>query len=163
MKKSWNGLIWIGALVTVLGVVSYFVFFINFPVLRDFPWVNLPMIALGLLLLSVGVARAFRQPQLYRGKIFGSVLGVLAVAFAGLFCWLIFFGAKMPPVGHGAPQAGQFAPDFTLPDSKNNSVNLASVLSSPFTPNGASAAGTGAATAAGQTAGVVLIFYRGYW
>jgi hypothetical protein len=157
MKKSWNWMIWIGALVAVLGVVSYFLFFINFPALRDFPWVNLPMIALGLVLLGVGLARAFRQPQLYRGRVFGSVLGVLTFAFAGLFCWLIFFGAKMPPVGHGVPQVGQVAPDFTLPDSRNTPVNLASVLSSTFTPVSA----TGAA--AGQTAGVVLIFYRGYW
>jgi hypothetical protein len=157
VKKRWNGLIWIGVLVAVFGVVSYFLFFINFPALRDFPWVNLPMIALGLALLGVGVVRAFRQPQVYRGKIFGSVLGALVFAFAGFFCWLIFFGAKLPAVAHGVPQVGQTAPDFTLPDSRNDPVNLATVVSSPFTPTSA----TGAA--AGQTAGVVLIFYRGYW
>lgn len=159
MKRSWNPLIWVGALIVVVGVVSYFAFFIQFPVLRDFPWANLPIIALGLALIGAGVIRAFRQPAAYRGKIFGSALGVLALVFAGMFCWLIFIGAKMPPVGHGAPQAGQIAPDFTLPDSKNNAVNLAAVLSSPFTPNGSSPT----ASPMGQTAGVVLIFYRGYW
>ena len=158
MKRSWNGLIWAGVVVVIVGVVSYLAYFIRFPALRDFPWVNLPLIVIGLAMIGVGLARAFREPQRYRGKIFGSILGVLMLGFAALFCYGIFVGARDLPASKGAPQVGQVAPDFTLPDSQNKPVSLSGALNSPFAVEGA----TGAA-GAGQTAGVVLIFYRGYW
>jgi hypothetical protein len=151
MKRNWNWLIWVGALVVIAGVVSYLAYFIRFAALRDFPWVNLPMIAIGLAMIGVGLARAFREPARYRGKIFGSIVGVLMVGFAALFCYGIFVSAREMPASKNAPQVGQIAPDFTLPDSQNRPVKLSGVLSEPFAPGG------------GQTAGVVLIFYRGYW
>ena len=158
MKRSWNWAVRSGVLIVLAGILSYPLFFIRIPALRDFPWANLPLIALGLVLIGLGVARAFRQPTLYRGKIFGSVFGALMVALAVLFCYGIFIGARhVLPTSLGAPQVGQAAPDFTLPDSKNNPVNLTAVLNSPFAPNGEVASGTG------PTAGVALIFYRGYW
>ncbi|MGA8036325.1 MAG: hypothetical protein WA823_12180 [Candidatus Acidiferrales bacterium] len=159
MKRSWNWPVWTGALLVVVGVVSYPLFFVGIPALRDFPWANLPMIAIGLVLLAAGLVRAYRQPELCRGKIFGSLLAVLSLAFSGLFLYGIFIGAKhVLPASPGAPQVGQTAPDFTLPDSQNRAVNLASVLNSRFTPESASGA-----VGAEKTAGVVLIFYRGYW
>jgi hypothetical protein len=160
MKRSWNWLVWTGALLVFLGVVSYPLYFIRFPALRDFPWANLPLIVIGLVLLAVGLVRAVRHPELHRGKIFGSVLAVVALAFSGVFFYGIFIGARhVLPASHGAPQVGQMAPDFTLPDSRNEPVNLYGLLSSAFAPDGA------AATAIGtdRTAAVVLIFYRGYW
>lgn len=160
MKRSWNGLVWLGALVVLVGVVSYPVFFVRFPSLRDFPSANLAILAIGLALLGVGVARAFKQPARYRGKIFGSVLGVLALGLAAVFCYGIFVGSKhVLPVAVGAPQVGQMAPDFTLEDSRNQPVRLYGLLESAFLPNGAPRSTAGA----DRTAGVVLIFYRGYW
>ena len=162
MKRSWNLLIWAGALVVIAGVVSY-AYVIRFPALRDFPWVNLPVMAIGLVMIAVGLARAYRQPDLYRGKVSGSVVGGLMAVLALLFCYGLFIGAKhiLPPA-KGAPQVGQRAPDFTLTDSQNKPVQLAALLSSSFGGNGAAAVPAGGAEA-GQTAGVVLIFYRGYW
>ena len=160
MKRSWNWAVWAGASLVFLGVVSYPLFFVRFPGLRDFPWANLPMIALGLVLLALGLVRAFRHPDLCRGKIFGSVLAVLALAFSGFFLYGIFIGARhVLPASHDAPRVGQTAPDFTLPDSQNHPVSLTGALNSPFTPESA----TGAEKGAAQAAGVVLIFYRGYW
>jgi len=160
MKRSWNWAVWTGGVLVVAGILSYPLYFVRFPALRDFPWVNLPLIIFGLALLAVGLMRAFRQPELYRGKIFGSVLMVLSLALSGVFLYAIFVGARhVLPASPGAPQVGQVAPNFTLPDSRNNPVDLANVLSSPFAPNGA----TGSGTAAERTAGVLLIFYRGYW
>lgn len=160
MKRSWNWALWTGASLVFLGVVSYPLFFVRFPGLRDFPWVNLPMIALGLVLLALGLVRAFRHPDLCRGQIFGSVLAVLALAFSGFFLYGIFIGARhVLPASHDAPRVGQTAPDFTLPDSQNHPVSLTGALNSPFTPESA----TSAEKAADRAAGVVLIFYRGYW
>ena len=159
MKRSWNAIVWVGLVVVLAGLVSYPLIFIRYPVTRDVPWASLLIMALGLVLLVVGVARAFRRPDAYRGKIFGSILGVLAVAVAALFCYGVFIGTRLPVSSHGAPQVGQAAPDFTLPDSRNNPVNLSGMLGSSFAPNG----GIGPAISGDKTAAVVLIFYRGYW
>ena len=159
MKRSWNASVWVGLLLVLAGIVSYPVYFARFAATRDFPWVNLPAIALGLVLLGVGIARAFRRPDAYRGKIFGSILGVAAVLVAGFFFYEIFVMARQLPASHGAPEVGQTAPDFTLPDSTNNPVNLSGLLSSSFAPNG----GIGPAVSGDRTAAMLLIFYRGYW
>jgi hypothetical protein len=160
MKRNWNSAVWIGAALVFLGVISYPLFFVRFPALRDFPWANLPMIALGLALIAWGLVRAFRHADVFRGKIFGSVFAVLALALSGLFVYGIFIGARhVLPASHGAPQVGQMAPDFTLLDSRNHPVSLTGALNSTFT----SESTTGAATGAAKAAGVILIFYRGYW
>jgi hypothetical protein len=160
MKRKWNWRIWAGALVVIAGAVVYQVYCVQVPALRDRPWLNLPIIAIGLVMIGVGVKRAFRQPELYRGKVFGSVVGGLMVLFALFFCFAMFIASHhMLPVTKGAPQVGQIAPDFTLPDSKSQPVQLSALLSAPFAGNGEA----GAAVGSGQTAGVLLIFYRGYW
>jgi len=159
VKRSWNASVWWGFVLGLAGILSYPLLFIKFPATRDFPWVSLLMIVLGLVLLGVGIARAFRRPDAYRGKIFGSVLGVVLVAFVGFFAYGIFVAARQLPASPGAPQVGQIAPDFTLPDSKNNFVDLSGLLSSPFSPNGT----VSSTTREGRTAAVLLIFYRGYW
>jgi hypothetical protein len=159
MKRSWNWCVWVGFLLVLVGGISYPLYFARFPSLRDVPWANLGIIAVALALIAVGVTRAFRRPDAYRGKIFGSALGVLAVAFTVFFCYGVFFGTRETGASHGAPQVGQAAPDFTLPDSTNKPVNLSGMLHSSFAPNGAIGAGMGG----DATAGAVLIFYRGYW
>lgn len=159
MKRSWNASVWVGFVLMLAGIASYPLIFVRYPLTRDFPWASLLIMALGLVLLGVGIARAFRRPDAYRGKIFGSIVGVVGIAAAVLFCYGVFYGTRVPVPSHGAPQVGQMAPDFTLPDSTNNPVNLSGVLSSPFAPNG----GVSSAMGAEKTAAAVLIFYRGYW
>lgn len=158
MKRNWNPGLWVGFVLVLFGVASYPLFFARFPITRDFPWVNLLILAFALLLIAVGVARAFSEPDQYRGKISGSILAVLAVLVTGFFCYSVFVLTRQLPVSHGAP-VGELAPDFTLPDSKGETVTLSSVLSSPFTPEGSRATASGSA----KPAGTVLIFYRGYW
>ncbi|HEY6905755.1 MAG TPA: hypothetical protein VI216_15725 [Candidatus Acidoferrales bacterium] len=161
MKRSWNANIWIGFFLLLAGAFSYPLFFARFPATRDIPWANLAILALALILLGLGIARAFRRPDAYRGKIFGSILGVVAVALAVFFCYGVFYGTRETNASHGAPQVGQVAPDFTLPDSQGNLVTLSSLLTSPFAPNGSTSPAAG--TESGKPAGSVLIFYRGYW
>jgi hypothetical protein len=159
MKKSWNPSIWAGFVLVLVGIASYPTFFARFEVTRDVPWANLPIMAVGAILLTAGVVRAFRQPELYRGKISGSILAVLTVLLVGASLIGILYVSKQIPASRGAPQVGQIAPDFTLPDSQSNPVALANLLSGPFVAEESSAAGA----ASGETAGAVLIFYRGYW
>ncbi len=159
MKRSWNPRIWAGFILCLAALISYPTFFVRFPITRDFPWVNLLLIAVAFFLLITGVLNAFRNPKAYRGKIFGSILGVLSVFLVGFFLYGIFVLTKNIPASHGAPQVGQLAPDFTLPDSTGNAITLSRLLQSPFSAGLQPSAGA----ALGQTSAVVLIFYRGYW
>jgi lysylphosphatidylglycerol synthetase-like protein (DUF2156 family) len=161
MKRNWNLTLWVGFVLVLVGIFSYPLFFARFPITRDFPWANLALIALALFLLGVGMRRAFRQPDSYRGKISGSILSVLTVLLVGFFLVEIFHETKEISPSQGAPKVGEIAPDFTLPDSQGNPVTLSAMLNSSFVPNGSSSAA--AASSSAKTAGTVLIFYRGYW
>lgn len=138
-----------GFLVCVVAVASYPFFFAGFPVTRDVPWANWLLFALGFGLLGAGLARAFRQPGRYRGRIAGPILGVLSLALLGAFLFLTLSYARQLPESAGAPQVGETAPDFTLPDMHGRPVRLSGLLEAP---------GNGA-----PGSWVLLIFYRGYW
>ena len=141
MKRKWNWPIWLGFVVAVGGLFSY-QFFIQFPSTRDFPWANLLLFAIGGALLLVGLFRAFGRPQVYRGKIFGAILAVIAVLLFAFFSYVTFYVLKQVPLSAQAPRVGEKAPEFTLSDQNGKQVSLSDLLS----PNGA-----------------VLIFYRGFW
>jgi len=149
VKRRWNWALWVGFLVVVAGLLSYVPVFVNFPLTRDFPWVNLLMFAGGLALLGVGLARAFRNPAEYRGRIFGPALTLLAVAGIGFFCYGLLYVARDLPASAAAPRVGAKAPDFTLTDQDGKPVALADLI--------------GTSPAGGRANGAVLIFYRGFW
>jgi hypothetical protein len=144
MKRSWNAPIWIGFVVLVAGLFSY-PFLFRFPTTRDFPWVSVASMLVGGSLVAIGLARAFRDPQRYRGRIGGTIAAVLAIGLSGFFLYFTFVGARKIPASKGAPQVGSRAPDFTLPDQDGNPVTLSKVLSES------------------KPAAVVLVFYRGFW
>lgn len=98
----------------------------------------------GGLLLVRGLIRAFREPDLYRGKIFGPILAVLGLATFGLFAFGVFYMVRQMPAAAGAPRVGEKAPEFTLPDQNGKAVSLSELYASP-------------------AKGTVLIFYRGHW
>jgi hypothetical protein len=150
--RSWNSSSWIGFLVTLAAFLSYYLFFDRYPVTRDFPWVNLLLFAIGGFLLFVGLKRAFGQPQLYRGRISGSLLAGLSLLIFGFFGYLNFYYSRQLPPSTGAPRVGQQAPDFALPDKDAKQVSLADLLTLPI-----------ASSTSEKPNGVILIFYRGYW
>jgi len=142
MKRRWNWPIWLGFIVAVGGLFSY-EFFAQFPITRDFPWANLLLFAIGAALLLVGLFRAFGRPQVYRGKIFGSIFVTISFLLFAFFAYEIFYVLRQVPLSSHAPRVGEKAPEFTLVDPNGRSVALADLFS-------------------GSKA-VVLIFYRGFW
>jgi len=142
MKRKWNWPIWLGFVVAVGGLFSY-EFFAQFPITRDFPWANLLLFAIGAALLLVGLFRAFGRPQVYRGKIFGSIFVTISFLLFAFFAYEIFYVLRQVPLSSHAPRVGEKAPEFTLVDPNGRSVALVDLLS-------------------GSKA-VVLIFYRGFW
>ena len=154
MKRSWNSALWTGFALVLLGPLSYFLVLVRWPSTRDFPWTAYLLVAIGLRFLIVGLHRAWRQPEQYRGKMTGGILGTLSLALAVLFAYGTTYFTRQLPASHGAPQVGAPAPDFTLPDKDGRTFTLSEALKSPFSTT----AGTPAPTKA-----LVLIFYRGYW
>ena len=140
-KRVRNHLIWLGPLVTVAGVLSYFMFFAYFPSLRDFPWVNLPLTLVGIGMSLVAVGRAFLRSAIYRGKILGSVGAVFSLLFGGLLFFYVFSLSYQLPGTAAVVAEGKLVPNFTLQDHKGNPFDLASL----------------------DGKRVVLVFYRGYW
>lgn len=142
MKRKRNWPIWVGFVVVVTGLFSYG-FFVQFPTTRDFPWANLLLFGIGAALLIVGLFRAFGRPQVYRGKIFGSIFAAIAMPVVAFFSYEIFYVVRQVPASAGAPRVGQKAPDFIVLDQNGKPVGLGDLLSG--------------------SRGVVLIFYRGFW
>ena len=144
MKRRWNWCLWVGCLVVIVALFSY-EFFVRFPITRDFPWANLLLFAIGGVLLVIGLFRAYGEPQVYRGRIFGPILTVVSLLVFAFFSYALFYIVRQMPASAGAPQIGSAAPDFTLANQDGKPVALRELLGS---------AGTRA---------VLLIFYRGYW
>lgn len=147
--RGLNWPVWVAFLLTTVAFVSYPFFFVQFPVTRDFPWVNFLMYAVAAVLLYIGVRRAFGPDSRRRGKITASVLSVLSVAVFGFFVLTFLISARQLPSSQEAPRVGQKAPDFQLTDTTGRSVSLNELLSAPL--------------AGKAPRGVLLVFYRGYW
>jgi len=146
-----NWPLWVGFVLTIAAFITYFFVFILFPVTRDFPWANLLLFAIALVFLFIGVRRGFAadRPHPVRSKLVTSILTLLSVVILGLFVFTIFIAGRWLPPSKGAPQVGQVAPNFALPDTMGNQVTLDNLLLTPINGN--------------PPKGVLLVFYRGYW
>jgi hypothetical protein len=139
--KRRNHALWLGPLLVFAGAVSYFLIFSTFPVLRDFPWVNLPIVLLGLFLSFLGLARAIKAPNLYKGKISG-ILGLLfSAAVASMFTTYIFWTTFQMPMASPQSLAITQLPDIHLTQSDGTETALTTFLGKKL----------------------VIVFYRGYW
>jgi len=150
-RRKRNSYPWIGFVLCLIGVTSYFFLFYRWPITRDVPWANFLILAAGAGFLISGLRRAFARSQEFKGKIAGPILGAISLAAIGFFCFLIFYATKQLPKSAGAPKVGDKAPEFTLTDTNNKEVSLASLFAMPLP-------GTQK-----QPKGVFLVFYRGYW
>ena len=146
-----NWPLWLGFLLTLAAFLSYFAVFVQFPLTRDFPWANLLLFLVAIVLIFSGLRRGFAadRPHPTRSKIVSSLVAVVRVLITALFVFAVFIAARWLPASKGAPQVGQRAPEFTLPDTSGKQVSLNELLTSPIDGN--------------APKGVLLIFYRGWW
>jgi hypothetical protein len=144
-----NWLLWSGFLLALVAGFSYLWIFLRIEATRNFPAPTLLLYLIAVVMLVVGVKRAFAKGQPIWSKIIAVLVGLFGVLMAGLFVFSFFVFGRMIPASKGAPHVGQKAPEFTLSDSNNKQVTLSELLAAPL--NGKPAKG------------VVLVFYRGYW
>jgi hypothetical protein len=149
--KRLNWPLWLGFLLKLGTFLSYFFIFVVFPFTRDFPWANLLLFVIAAVLLFMGLRRGFAsdRPHPTRSKIVSSIVSGLSLLVIALFVFTIFIGGRWLPASKGAPQVGQRAPDFSLPDSSGKTVSLNELLTTPIDGK--------------APKGVLLVFYRGYW
>lgn len=124
---------WVGPLVVLIGLVTYFTVAVRFPDLRDSAIVNLLLVAGGTAIAAWGLVRR-RTWKSWIG--FG-----VASSFSLLFCWHIFVYSSQLPSPDTAPAVGVVAPPLKLPDLTGRVVSLDDF--------------------SGRR--VLVVFYRGYW
>ena len=58
-----NWPLWLGFLVTLIGGFSYIAVFVQFPITRDFPWVNFLLFLVAAVFLWMGIRRGFARDR----------------------------------------------------------------------------------------------------
>ena len=131
--KNWNHAAWIGPLIALVGLVTYFSYAAQIPDLRDSAALNLFLVSLGVAVAAWGALRR---------RNWKSWLGLLsAAACAALLFGYVFVLSSQLPGPETAAAVGTEAPALELPDQTGRVVNL-----SDF-----------------QDRRVVVVFYRGFW
>jgi len=145
-----NSALWHGLLITLFGIAAEFFYFLRLPppINHVLPWINLLVPVFGLIYLFIGLARAFGKPAVYRGKIWGSGVTVIAILLLAGNVVLFRHTRDVPKSAH-APQVGQHLSEFTLPDSSGQQTSLSQLFA--------------ASVDGSQPKAVLLVFYRGYW
>ncbi len=116
--------IWLGQVITILGFITYFTLFAKFPALRDFPWINLPIVLGGLALTAIGVREIWAGASLGKQVLASVGLGMTALV-ALLFCGYVFWLSYQLPEPGAETMAAKQAPPFELSDANGNTVRLA--------------------------------------
>ena len=147
--KRINWPLWLGFIVTIFAFVSYPFIFVNWEATRDFPWVNIPLFILALVLLFLGLRRAFAPGRRLVSKIVAPIVTTICLLIVAIFIFTSFIASRWLPASTNAPQVNQKAPEFTLKDTGNKAVSLTELLSQPINNK--------------PPRGVLLVFYRGYW
>jgi len=133
--------IWLGPVITLIGAVSYFLYFVQFPTLRDTALLNLALVLVGLVLAGYGGCQLGRQRGRWLVKVVAATGFLASLAIASLFCFYLFVFSYQLPAATGAPAVDVSAPDFALPEQHGELVRLADFRGRKL----------------------VLVFYRGHW
>src|SRR5437660_906552 len=120
-ERQPNRMPWLALLLALLAIGLNIGFFVGFPAQRALPWLSLLCGVAALFLSAIAARRAYSQPQLYKGKISSSIVAFLVILVCA-FLGFATFEARSLPSTAAAPQVGQEAPEFTLPDTQGNKV-----------------------------------------
>jgi hypothetical protein len=160
-QRNWAS--WVGFFLALAALFSNAGFFLGLPGEKAIPLLSLVLAFAAMACIAVGVMRAFRQPQVYGGKISSSILGVLSLLICAL-AGLAFIQSRALPAAAGAPQVGQKVPDFTLADTNGKNISLGELLSNSASAIPATASANSAGSGnSGAPKAVLLVFYRGHW
>ena len=127
-------MVWLGPILAFVGVASYFALFLNWPITRDVPWVNLILLALAVGASIAGLVRSRRRVLAAGGL-------VITLALAGFFLWYTYVFSYELPSAELALDVGAPVPAVALVDDRGQTVELASLSREKL----------------------VLVFYRGHW
>ena len=128
-----NHAVWIGVLVSLIGLISYFTYFARFPAFRDVPKVTFALVLIGVAVSAWG---------LWRRRSLWSMAGfAVSVACAGLLSLYVSVLSYGLPDTENVLDVGEPAPAFALPDQEGRTTSLEDYRASK----------------------VVLVFYRGFW
>ena len=132
-----NHAAWLGPLIAIPGFLSYYTVFYMYPVLRDFPWLNLLILG-GAVALSVTAVRRARPGWRRFGSIAGLfVSGGLLVSLC-LYCFVLSYGVPDP---NRVADDGTRIPSITLASWDGEQINVAEAARDKL----------------------ILVFYRGHW
>ena len=136
-RFEWSKL---GLPVVLLGFLSYFMVFAKYPLTRDVPWVNLPIMLIGLWMAWKYRWRN-RKARLTRTRIFSSLLLTGSILIVALFCFYVFVYSYQLPKADSGLAVQQQPAAFTLKDHQGNDISLADY----------------------RGKNLIISFYRGYW
>jgi hypothetical protein len=128
-----NHAAWIGPLIAMAGLVSYFVWAVHVPSLRDSALLNLLLVGVGVA-LSVWALVHRRNWKSWLGLVVAVLPAVLLVAY-------VFVLSNMLPKAETAARVGEIAPRLELPDHTGAMVSVDDF--------------------SGRR--VLVVFYRGFW
>jgi hypothetical protein len=129
--------VWVGPLLAIVAIASYFAVFLNIPSTRDVPWPSYALLALALGLSTLSLVRAARAR---RGIVLAAIGDVITVGLAGFFVWYCLVFSVLPQVP-GALAVGAPAPAVTLVDDRGVPVDLGALAREKL----------------------LVVFYRGHW
>src|SRR6185437_6089079 len=127
-ERRSNSAVWLGLILAVVSLLSQGLFFLKVPGQNALPWLSLVLATVAVILVLIGVKRAFFESQLYRGKVAGSIVTVISLLVFAVTVFGFVTARKIPGTA-GVPQVGQKAPDFTLVDTNGQKISLADLLS----------------------------------
>ena len=132
--------LWLGPLLALAGLASYFTIVSRWRELSDTPWLNLAVLAAALGLSLAALPKAWSGGGLLRraAALGGLVISGLCATTLVYYCFFLSYG--VPDPARALPE-GRPVPELTLLDDRGRSVELAEL-------------------GRGDT---VLVFFRGHW
>ena len=132
-----NHFLWLGPVIAVPGMLSYFVFFNQWPALRDTAWLNILILAAALLISVLGLRRAAATGG---WRVFAGIASTLVSGASGAaLLFYVFSLSNQLPSAEGVTAEGERVPAVTLFSYDGKQIDVAAQKS------------------------MILVFYRGFW